>query len=63
MGGQGFGVVDVVFVATILYYLITGGSTTSHRISRPIRTAVYHIEKDGSSKLVANISKFNDDNR
>src|SRR6185436_21075151 len=61
-GGQGFGLADLVFVGDDLYYLITGGFNYISPDLAKYPNGVYHVEKDGSSKLIANISKFNDDN-
>jgi sugar lactone lactonase YvrE len=61
-GGPGFGVADIVFLDGDLYYLITGGFTYISPDLAAYPNGVYRIENDGSSKLIANISKFNDDN-
>ncbi len=60
-GGQGFGLADIVFVGDVLYYLTTGSFNTIEELEA-YPNGVYRIQQDGSSKLVANISEFNDDN-
>ncbi len=60
-GGQGFGLADIVFVGDDLYYLTTGSFNLIEGLEA-YPNGVYRILPDGSSKLVANISKFNDDN-
>lgn len=59
-GGPGFGVVDAAFLNGKLYYL-TSGSFDKITGLEAYPNGVYEVLSDGSSKLVANISKFNDD--
>lgn len=60
-GGQGFGIVDVAFLNGKLYYLISGGFNYIDPTLAAYPNGVYEVQPNGSSKLVADISKFNDD--
>lgn len=60
-GEPGFGLADIVFVGDALYYLTTGSFNTIEGLEA-YPNGVYRVQQDGSSKLVANISKFNDAN-
>ena len=59
--GPGFGVADVVFLNGTIYYLLSGSFNTLPGLSQ-YPNGIYAIQANGSSKLIANISKFNDDN-
>ena len=60
--GQGFGIVDVAFLNGKLYYLISGGFNYIDPSLAAYPNGVYEVQPNGSSKLIADISKFNDDN-
>ncbi len=60
-GGQGSGPADVVFLNGTIYYLMTGGFNYIAGLEA-YPNGVYAVQKDGSSKLIADISKFNDAN-
>jgi sugar lactone lactonase YvrE len=60
-GEAGFGLADVTFLGGKAYALLTGGFNYIEGLEA-YPNGIYTINDDGSLKVVADISKFNDDN-